>query len=108
MCKTLLFLRQIVQVLEDECEKNSMWYDLVVDILQIIFVWHRVINTYAGINLLRFDLTLQWHYKAPIGKETVGVSEQIHSLHRLVYILTYCAVGYVYGSCVVLLHTFNE
>ena len=51
----------------------------------------------TGINLLKFDLTLQWHYKSPIGKGTLSVSEQLHPLDRLVHILTYHAVGYVYG-----------
>ena len=51
----------------------------------------------TGINLIKFDLTLQWHYKSPIGKGTLGVSEQLHPLDRLVHILTYRAVGYVYG-----------
>ena len=40
-----------------------------------------------------YDLTLKLHYKASIGKGTLSVSEQL----RLVHILTYHAVSYVYG-----------
>ena len=32
------FANQIVQVLEDESEQTPVWYDLVVDFLQIIII----------------------------------------------------------------------
>ena len=61
------------------------------------------------INLFRFFsyLTLKWHYKAVIGKGTLGVCEQLHALDRFVHILTYHAAN-VYGWCVGLLHAYNE
>ena len=37
-------------------------------------------------------------------KGTLSISEQL----RLVHILTYHAVTYVYGLCVGLLHAYNE
>ena len=40
-----------------------------------------------------YDLTLKLHYKASIAKGILNVSEQL----RLVHILTYHAVSYVYG-----------
>ena len=73
-----------------------------VDIIQFR-IMRRIYQT--GINLLGYDLTLQRHYKAPIGMETLSVFEQLHPLDRLVHILTYHAVCYVDGLGVVLLHT---
>ena len=46
---------------------------LAVDAMQFR-IMRRIYQT--GINLIRFDLTLQKHYKAPIGIKTVIVFEQ--------------------------------
>ena len=72
------------------------------DVLQFrIIIMHRIYQ--IG------NKVLTWNYKAPIGKGTLSVSEKLHPLYRLVYILTYHAVCYVYEWCVGnILHAYNE
>ena len=50
------FANQIVQVLEDESEQTPVWYDLVVDFLQIIIIImaSSYYYLYAPVDLCRY------------------------------------------------------
>ena len=55
----------------------------------------------CAVDVLQFRMIIMrriLHYKAPIGKGTLSVSDKLHPLDRLVHFLTYQEVaGYVYG-----------